>query len=71
MIVIDSISGNTARLEIEGVFVDIPRSAIPADCKEGDVLGFIKLDNTEILQKGADRLVRMRSMSNTSGDVDL
>ncbi|MBR4985157.1 MAG: DUF3006 domain-containing protein [Proteobacteria bacterium] len=71
MIVIDSISDNIARVEIDGVFVEIPRSALPTDCKEGDVIGFVKLDNSEILKKGADRLARMRSMSNTGGDIDL
>ncbi|MBQ9242218.1 MAG: DUF3006 domain-containing protein [Proteobacteria bacterium] len=71
MIVIDSISDNIARVEFDGVFVEVPRSVLPADCKEGDVLGFMKLDNSEILKKGSDRLARMRAMSNSGGDIDL
>ena len=70
-IVIDSISDKVARVEFDGVMVEIPRCVLPANCKEGDVLGLVKLDNSEILKSGQDRLDRMKAMSNTGNDVDL
>ena len=70
-IVIDRLSDNVAVLEFDGQMIEVPRSVVPADCKEGDILGFTKLDNSEVLKKGADRLSRMRAASATSGDIDL
>lgn len=72
MIVIDSLSDKIARLEFDGEMIEVPRSVVPADCKEGDILGFIKLDKSEVVKKGNDRLNRMRAMSNTNNDcIDL
>ena len=71
-IVIDSICDDIARVEFDTVMVDIPRALIPADCKEGDVLGFVKLDNEQILADAQARIDRMKAMSgNCSGDIDL
>lgn len=72
MIVIDSLSDKIARLEFDGEMIEVPRSVVPADCKEGDILGFVKLDKSEVVKKGNDRLNRMRAMSNTNNDcIDL
>ena len=71
-IVIDSISDGIARVEMDGVMVEIPSGLLPADCKEGDCLGFVKLDNSDILKEGQAKLDRMKAMSNMgSGDIDL
>ena len=71
-IVIDSICDDVARVEFDSVMADIPRALLPADCKEGDVLTFVKGDNSQILADGRDRLSRMSSMSgNMSGDIEL
>lgn len=67
-IVIDSISDNIARVEFNGTMVEIPSCVLPADCKEGDVLGFVKLDNSEILKEGQSRIDRMKAMSSGSGN---
>ncbi len=71
-IVIDSICDDIARVEFDDVMADIPRALLPEDCKEGDVLAFVKVDNTQILADAQDRLNRMSAMSgNMSGDIDL
>ncbi len=71
-IVVDSISDKIARVEFDGVMVDIPKCVLPAGIKEGDCLGFVKLDNSEILKEGQNRLDRMKAMSNAgSDDIDL
>lgn len=72
MIVIDRIDDEIAVLEFDGQIIEIPSSVLPEGCKEGDILGFVRLDNSEILQEGKDRLARLTSMSNMgSGDIDL
>ena len=72
MIVIDRIDDEIAVLEFDGQMIEIPSSVLPEGCKEGDILGFVRLDNSEILQEGKDRLARLTSMSNMgSGDIDL
>ncbi|MBQ9394699.1 MAG: DUF3006 domain-containing protein [Proteobacteria bacterium] len=67
-IVIDSISDKIARVEFGGTMVEIPSCLLPDGCKEGDVLGFVKLDNSEILKEGQSRLDRMKAMSSSNGN---
>ncbi len=72
MIVIDRIDDDIAVLEFDGQMIEIPSSVLPEDSKEGDILGFVKLDNSEILQEGKDRIERLKAMSNIgSGEIDL
>lgn len=70
-IVIDRMSDGIAYLDVDGQIIEFPSVALPAEAKEGDLLGFVILDNSEILKEGQDRLARLEAMSNLSGDFDI
>ena len=70
-IVIDRISDGIAYLDVDTQIIELPAAALPNDAKEGDLLGFIVLDNSEIIKEGQDRLARLQAMSNLSGDLDI
>ena len=70
-IVIDRISDGIAYLDVDTQIIELPAAALPNDAKEGDWLGFIVLDNSEIIKEGQDRLARLQAMSNLSGDLDI
>lgn len=70
-IVIDRISDGIAYLDVDTQIIEFPAAALPNDAKEGDLLGFIVLDNSEIIKEGQNRLVRLQAMSNLSGDLDI
>lgn len=70
-IVIDRMSDGIAYLDVDGQIIEFPSAALPAEAKEGDLLGFVILDNSEILKEGQDRLARLEAMSNLSGDFDI
>ena len=70
-IVIDRMSDGIAYLDVDEKIIEFPAQALPAGAKEGDLLGFILLDNSEIIKEGQDRLSRLRAMSNMSGDLDI
>lgn len=70
-IVIDRMSDGIAYLDVDGQIIEFPSAALPAETKEGDLLGFVILDNSEILKEGQDRLARLEAMSNLSGDFDI
>lgn len=58
MIVIDRFEGGLAVLEIGDWRVVIPRSALPGDCKEGDVLEFLRKEPD--LSEAEARLERLK-----------
>ena len=70
-IVIDRISDGIAYLDVDTQIIEFPSAALPNDAKDGDLLGFIVLDNSEIIKEGQDRLARLQAMSNLSGDLDI
>ena len=70
-IVIDRISDGIAYLDVDTQIIAFPAAALPNDAKEGDLPGFIVLDNSEIIKEGQDRLARLQAMSNLSGDLDI
>jgi len=65
-IVIDRLYDTHAVLDVDGEIIEFPKAALPEGCKEGDILGFVTLDSTQILQEGADRIKRMQAMSSTT-----
>ena len=72
MIVIDRIEDEIAVLEFDGEMIEVPRTVLPEGSKEGDFLGFVILDNSEVLQEGKDRIERLKAMSGmNSGEIDL
>lgn len=71
-IVIDRLDDLIAHLDIDGESIEFPRNALPEGCKEGDVLGFVILDASEIIKEGQDRINRLVNMSgHLDGDLDL
>ena len=70
-ILIDRTSDGIAHLDVDTQIIELPAAALPNDAKEGDLLGFIVLDNSEIIKEGQDRLARLQAMSNLSGDLDI
>ena len=67
-IVIDRIEDDIALLDVGGEIIDFPVEALPENAKEGDLLGFVILDNSELLAKASDRIERMKAMSNNGND---
>lgn len=49
-IVVDSISKdlNIARIEIDGKIIEISKELLPEGVQEGDILNFIKADNSGV-----------------------
>ena len=70
-IVVDRVADGIAYLYVDTQIIEFPAAALPNDAKEGDLLGFIVLDNSEIIKEGQDRLARLQAMSNLSGDLDI
>ena len=65
-ITIDRIDDGIAVLDVGGETIDFPVAALPEGAKEGDVLSFVKVDASEIIKDGQNRINRMRSMSQTN-----
>lgn len=71
-IVIDRIEDDLAILDVDGEIIEFPLKALPDNSKEGDLIAFVKLDNSELLQQAKDRIEKLKAMSQTSGDtIDL
>lgn len=70
-ITIDRILDGVAYLDVETQIIEFPSAALPEGAKEGDLLGFVLLDNSEIIKEGRDRLARLEAMSNLNGDLDI
>lgn len=70
-ITIDRLYDDIAYLDVDGKIIEFPRAALPAECREGDLLGFTVLDASEILKEGQDRITRLQAMSGSSGDLDI
>ncbi|MFA5623610.1 MAG: hypothetical protein WC966_00940 [Bradymonadales bacterium] len=68
---IDAIHDKTARIDVGGQMMDFPIEVLPEGSKEGDILAFIKLDATQVLKDGHDRIQRMLNKNTDSGDFDL
>ena len=67
-IVIDRIEDDIALLDIEGEIIEFPAEALPENAKEGDLLGFVILDNSELMAKASERIERMKAMSGNQND---
>ena len=70
-ITIDRLYDDIAYLDVDGKISEFPRAALPAECREGDLLGCTVLDASEILKEGQDRIARLQAMSGSSGDLDI
>ena len=68
-IVIDRIEEGIALLDVDGEIIEFPIEALPEDAKEGDLIAFVKVDNSELLSQAKERIERMKSMSQTSGNT--
>ncbi len=71
MIVIDRIEDDIAYLEVAGEMMEFPVSELPENAKEGDILGFVLMDHSEITKKGQERLDRMSAASGLGDSFDL
>lgn len=70
-VTIDRFEGDKAVLEVGGAFVDWPRSALPADAREGCRYTLTFADATADPAEANARLARLRSKTPQSGDIDL
>ena len=67
-ITIDRMDNGIAVLDVGGEMIEFQVAALPEGAKEGDVLAFVKVDASEIIQEAKNRIQRMRSMSSASSD---
>lgn len=59
MIVIDRFEGNIAVCEMDGRMIDVPRSCIPPEAKEGSALQLVTVDNSADRQRIAKKQNRL------------
>jgi len=71
MIVVDRVEGSVAILEIDGVIVQIPASALPQEAHEGSVLTLTLVAAPDLLREAEERLKRLRARGPQGDDIDL
>ena len=70
-ITIDRIDDGLAVLDVTGDSIEFPVAALPEGSKEGDVLSFVKVDASEIIQAANDRINRMKSKSSGNDTFEI
>ena len=70
-ITIDRIDDGLAVLDVNGESIEFPVAALPEGSKEGDVLSFVKVDASEIIQAANDRINRMKSKSSGNDTFEI
>ena len=70
-ITIDRIDDGLAVLDVNGESIEFPVAALPQGSKEGDVLPFVKVDASEIIQAANDRINRMKSKSSGNDTFEI
>jgi hypothetical protein len=71
MITIDRFEAARAILDVDGELVELPRAALPAGAKEGDVLLLSIGDKADALTAAEQRLERLKSRAVVKDEIDL
>lgn len=71
MIVVDRVEGDRAVLEVDGEFVDVPASVLPAGAVEGSVLVFGLGDASARLARAQERIARLAAAGPAGDTIDL
>ena len=73
MIAVDRIEGQRVILDVDGETVEMPRSALPGNIKEGDTLRIEVCENVaqSLRKENEDRLERLRERDPGDMEIDL
>lgn len=71
MIVVDRFENDRALVEFDGEVLELPRSCLPAQAREGSVLRLELADEAAILAEGKARLDRLSAATDLPDDVEL